>query len=134
MRTPELEARHRASTVVCQMLLICSHSMLEAYNRSSKNKNVAILFPDILTVAAIRVAEGHRRPPISINRIAKETGLSRRTVGRSVAQLIKRGVIEKSGRGYIGREAYLQARLNARYFKRIVVAIKAAAHELRDFK
>jgi DNA-binding transcriptional regulator YhcF (GntR family) len=133
MRTPELEARYRASTVVCQMLLICNHSILDAYNRDG-SKNIAVVYPEILTAIAIRVAEGHRRPPISISRLAKMTGLSRRTVARAIAHLVGHGVIEKSGNGYIGSESWMQARLNAPYFKRMVKAIKAAAHELRDYE
>ena len=128
-----MEARHRASTVVCQMLLICNHAMLEAYNRDG-SRNISVVYPEILTAIAIRVAEGHRRAPISISRLAKTTGLSRRTVARAIAHLVKHGVIEKSGDGYIGSESWLQARLRARYFKRMVKAIKAAAQELRDYE
>jgi DNA-binding transcriptional ArsR family regulator len=133
MRTPELQARHRASTVVCQMLLICCHAALQGYNRDG-NKNIAVLWPEILTIMAIRVAEAHRRPPISINRLARLTGLSRRTVARSITHLVRHGVIEKKGEGYIGCDAYMQARLNARYFKHMVAAIKAASRELRDYR
>jgi CRP-like cAMP-binding protein len=134
MRTPELQARHRASTVVCQMMLIICRALLDGgYNRNG-SKNPALLLPELMTIWAIIVAEGHRRPPISINRIANRTGLSRRTVGRAIPHLTKQGVIEKTGEGYISCAAYMQARSNARYFKRIVAVIHAASRELRHFK
>lgn len=131
MPSPELEARLRASTVVCQMMLICFRLMIQGYNRDGKN--LAAIFPEILTIIVIRVCEGHHRSPVSINRLAKLTGLPRRTVGRALVQLMKHGVVVKSGDGYATNEAYVQARINAVYFKRMVAAIKAACHELRDF-
>jgi hypothetical protein len=131
MRTPELQARHRASAVVCHMLLILSHSMLQGYSR---NRNIAAVFPEMLVVAAIRVNDDQGRPPISINRIAKVVGLPRQNVRRAIAQLIKHGLVQKSGNGYIFCDSYVEARLRARYFRRMVAAIRAAAHELRNFK
>ena len=75
MRTPELEARHHAAAMVGRMLLILSRSMLVGYSRGG---NIAAVFPELLVVAAIRANDDRRKPPISINRISKLTGLATR--------------------------------------------------------
>ena len=130
MRTPELEARHHAAAMVGRMLLILSRSMLVGYSRGS---NIAAVFPELLVVAAIRANDDRRKPPISINRISKLTGLPRANIRRAIAQLIKHGVIEKSGGGHIGVDGYMQPHTGACYFKHMVAAIRATARELDSY-
>jgi CRP-like cAMP-binding protein len=131
MRTPELAARHRASSVVSRMLLICCRSAHKGYNR---NKNLAVVFPEMLVIMAIRSNDQRERMPLSANAIAKATGLPRANVQRWLPEMVAAGVIERRGRGYIGCDDYMQARLHAQYFRRIVRAIRAAARALEEFQ
>jgi predicted transcriptional regulator len=130
MRTPEMEARHQASAVVSRMMLICCRAMLVGYSRG---KNIAAVFPEMLVVMAIRSNDDRSSRPISISGIARLTGLPRANVQRSLALLVQHRVVKRSGNGYIGDDSYLEARLHAPYFKRIVRAIRAASRELQGF-
>ena len=133
MRTPEMEARHHASAVVAQLVLIICRGMLRGY--SGRGKNIAAVFPDLLTVMAIRVNDDRRMRPTTPTKIAKATGLPRETVRRALLHLCKHGVIVKIGAsGYIGNDAYMQARKDADYYRHIVNAIIAAARELSKLK
>jgi hypothetical protein len=131
MRTPELEKRHRASAVVSKLMLICCHSMLEGYDKGGRN--IAACHPEMMVIMAIRINDDRRCPPISANRIAKVIRLPRQNVDRWLATLIKHRVIKKSGNGYIGDDTYIGDRLRARYFLRMVRAIRAAARALEGF-
>jgi hypothetical protein len=132
MRKPELEARHRASAVVSKMMLICCRSLMTGY--TGRRKNIGKVFPEIMVAMAIRVNDDRRRKPISNNRIARVTGLPRANVQRCLKPLIEHGMIEKSGLGYVGSDGYLEARLRARYFKRVIATIDIAARELQHLK
>jgi hypothetical protein len=134
MQTPELKTRHEASAILAQMLLIITRSLLEGYNR---NKNVAAVWPEMMVLMAILLNDARhcKQVPISANRIAKGTGLPRQSVDRWLVQLIKHHVVKQGikTKGYVTDDSFLQARLNARYFKRIVRAIHAAANLLKDY-
>ena len=132
MRTPEMEERHHASAVVSRMLLICCRGMLRGY--SGRGKNIAAVFPDLLTVMAIRVNDDRRLRPITPTKIAKASGLPRETVRRALLHLCKHGVIVKVGSGYIGNDAYMQARKDADYYRYIIRAIIVAGHQLSKLK
>ena len=131
MRTLELDARRHAAAVASKMLLICCSAMLDGYSRQKK---IAAVLPEMLVIMAIRVNEDEGGPPISVSRIATSIGMPRANVRRSLAHLIKHGVIEQSGKGYIGADAYLEARLRAPYFLRLIAAIRDAARELDGFE
>ena len=73
MRTPEFEARHRASAVVSRMMLVICRSMLEGYSR---DRNIAAVFPEMLVIMVIRDNDDQGLPPISANRIAKLIGIA----------------------------------------------------------
>jgi len=129
LRTPEFEARHRASAVISRMMLIVCRSMLEGYSR---DRNIAAAFPEMLITMAIRDNDDQGLPPISVSAIARQTGLPRASVQRWLARLTQHRVIKKSDEGCVGDDRFLEARLDAKYFERIVAAIRLAARQLGD--
>jgi predicted Rossmann fold nucleotide-binding protein DprA/Smf involved in DNA uptake len=131
MRTIELEARQRAAAVVSRMLLICCRSMRKSYDRQG---NIAAVFPEMLVILAIRINDNRHRPPISAKKIAKVTALPRANVQRWLSILIDQGVVVRSETGYIGDPNYLEVRVSAHYFERLIRAIRSAALMLEDFK
>jgi DNA-binding transcriptional ArsR family regulator len=132
MRSPELEARHTASADVSQLFIVVCLLLTKGYNRDGDN--LATLGPEIFCSMVVRLNDHRRRPSLSVNQIAKITGLPRANVQRWMRTLEKQGVVRKSGKGYIGNDAWLEARRDAPYFKRIVRAIIAAARRLEKFK
>jgi hypothetical protein len=128
MRTPELEARHSASAIISEMMLEVCAAMLEGYNGGKTN--FAAVWPEWQVIMVIRLNDHRALPPLSVNKIAHITNVSRRNVDRLIANLIAHGVIKKSGTGYIGEDMYLYERLTASYFKRVVTAIDVAAYRL----
>lgn len=130
MRTRELEARHQASAVVSGMMLTCCLSMLEGY----RQKNLGSSWPEMLVTMAVQANDAEGKPPISGIKIAKLLKTSRQNVSNWLKPLVRHGVVKRSGQwGYVGDDAFLQDRVDAPYFKRIVAAIRAAAEDLRDF-
>src|SRR3954469_21047473 len=89
MRTPELEARHRASAIVARMYLRTLQAMMGDFAR----ENVSMTLPDMLIAMVVRLNDDQRRTPISISEIERMTGISRKTVRRHVKQLAERGVV-----------------------------------------
>ena len=131
MRSAELEARRRAAAIASRMFLACCRSFLVGYNR---RKNIARVLPEMLLIMAIRENDVRGRPPISANKIAKKTGVPRANVRRGLTYLIKHGIIEVEGKGYVGVDSFLEERLRAPYFQHVIAAIRAAAHMLENYK
>jgi hypothetical protein len=127
MTSKELEMRRRASVVVSKMMLICVKAMIEGYVR---HDNIGAIFPEILVAMAIRVNDDRHAKPMSIMRITKVTGMPRANVQRFLKPLVRNQVVAKCGGGYVGHDAFLQARVNARYFLHMIAAIRAAAKAL----
>jgi DNA-binding MarR family transcriptional regulator len=130
MRTEKLEARSRASATVARMFLECLQAMMGDFEHT----NVSAVLPELLIAMVIRLNDERGRPAISLSQITRETGISRRTVQRHVDRLVKRGVVIRKDDGVSGNDAYLETRIDAEYFRRIVRAIRTAARLLEDFK
>jgi DNA-binding Lrp family transcriptional regulator len=130
MRTPELEARHRASAIVARMYLRTLQAMMGDFAR----ENISMTLPDMLIAMVVRLNDDLRKTPISISEIERMTGISRKTVRRHVRQLVERGVVIREDDGVVGSDAYLSARIDAAYFKEIVAAIRDAAKELEGYQ
>ena len=130
MRTPELEARHRASAIVARMYLRTLTAIMGDLSRD----NLALTVPDMLIAMVVRLNDDQGKPPISISEIERMTGISRRTVRRHIEQLVERGVVIRSDDGVVGSDAYLLSRLDAAYFKEIVQAVRDAAKELEFYR
>jgi predicted DNA-binding transcriptional regulator len=130
MRTPELEARHRASAIVARMYLRTLTAVMNDLSRDS----LATTVPEMLIAMVVRLNDDQGKPPISISEIERMTGISRKTVRRHVNRLIGRGVVIRRDDGVIGSDAYLLARVDAPYFKEIVQAVRDAAKELEFYK
>lgn len=129
MRTPELEARHRASAIVARMYLRTLQAMMGDFALN----NVSATLPELLIAMVIRLNDHQGRPPVSISEIARITGISRRTVRRHADRLLERGVVIRKDDGILGNDAYLEQRIDAAYFKEIVQAIRDAAKELENY-
>lgn len=130
MRTPELEARRRASAIVARMYLRTLTAIMGDLSRDS----LAMAVPDMLIAMVVRLNDDQGKPPISISEIERMTGISRRTVRRHVEQLVERGVVIRSDDGVVGSDAYLLARIDAAYFKEVVQAVRDAAKELEFYR
>lgn len=130
MRTPELEARHRASAIVARMYLRTLQAMMGDFAR----ENISMTLPDMLIAMVVRLNDDLRKTPVSISEIERMTGISRKTVRRHVRQLVERGVVIREDDGVVGSDAYLSARIDAAYFKEIVAAIRDAAKELEGYQ
>ena len=130
MRTPELEARHRASAIAARMYLRTLTAIMGDLSRD----NLALTVPDMLIAMVVRLNDDQGKPPISISEIERMTGISRRTVRRHIEQLVERGVVIRSDDGVVGSDAYLLSRLDAAYFKEIVQAVRDAAKELEFYR
>lgn len=129
MRTPELEKRHRASAKFSQMMLIVLKCLHEA---SSRKRNISAAMPAIHILLVIQLNDYRHRPPISQNKLHKKTGLHNKTVHLWLIRLIEFGAVEEKDGGYVGSDAFLEARLDAKYFQRIVRVICAAGRLLKD--
>lgn len=129
MRTPELEARHRASATVARMTLTIFNRMASDFAR----KNIVATVPELLVAMVVRLNDFDGLPPLSISEITRLTGIPRQTVRRIVERLARRGVVTRTDGGITGNDAYLQDRLRADYFMEIVAAIRTAAEELESF-
>ena len=129
MRTPELEARHRASAIVARMYL----RTLQAIMGDLARESLATTVPEMLIAMVVRMNDDQEKPPISISEIERMTGISRKTVRRHVNRLIGRGVVIRSDDGVRGSDDYLMARIDAAYFREIVEAIREAAEALEGF-
>src|SRR4051794_474508 len=129
MRTPELEARHRASAIVARMYLRTLQAMMGDFALN----NISATLPELLIAMVIRLNDHQQKTPVSISEIARITGISRRTVRRHAERLLARGVVIRKDDGIVGNDAYLEQRVDAAYFKEIVQAIRDAAKELEDY-
>src|SRR5258708_834258 len=130
MRTPELEARHRASAIVAQMFLSCLRAMMGDFEKV----NISSVLPELLIAMVVRLNDDGNKPAISLSEISRIVGIPRQTVRRHVEQLVKRGVVIRTDGGVVGSDTYLFERIDAPYFKDIVAAIRAAALALEQFK
>jgi biotin operon repressor len=130
MRTPELEARHRASAIVARLYLRTLKAMMGDFAR----ENFSMTLPDMLIAMVVRLNDDQRKTPVSISEIERMTGISRKTVRRHVRQLVERGIVIREDDGVVGSDAYLLARIDAAYFKEIVAAIRDAAKELEGYQ
>lgn len=130
MRTPELEARHRASAIVARMYLRTLTAVMTDLARDS----LAMTVPEMLIAMVVRLNDDQGKPPISISEIERMTGISRKTVRRHIKQLIERGVVIRRDDGVLGSDEYLLARVDAPYFKEIVQAIRDAAKDLEFYR
>ncbi|MBR0753472.1 helix-turn-helix domain-containing protein [Bradyrhizobium jicamae] len=119
--------RHSKAAAISRMFLTLSRIMSRTYPHQ---KNVGQLLPEILIIMACRVNDERKRPPASFSQIARITGMPRTNVRRLMPSLIAAGVLEKSGSGYIGSPAYIRSRINARYFRRVLIAVQRCAREL----
>lgn len=131
MRTKDFEVRRRASVIVSKLFLICSRALTDMPDR--RTTNIATIYPEVLVMMAIRVNDDRRGKPMSINRIAKVTGIPRANVQRFLKVLVAQGAIDKTDGGYISNANYLGSRVNSRYFQMVVLAIRAAAKALDEF-
>jgi predicted transcriptional regulator len=129
MRTPELEARHRASATVARMTLTIFKGMASDFGR----KNIASTVPELLVAMVIRLNDYDGLPPLSISELTRLTGIPRQTVRRIIERLVRRGVVNRTRGGITGNDDYLQERLRADFFLQIVAAIRTAADELASF-
>src|SRR4051794_37381025 len=89
MRTPELEARHRASAIVARMFL----RTLTAIMGDLVRKNLSTTVPEMLIAMVVRLNDDQRKTPISISEIERMIGIPRKTVRRHVDRLVERGVV-----------------------------------------
>lgn len=129
MRTPELEARIRASATVARMTL----TVFRAMGSDFGHKNIVATVPELLIAMAIRINDYDGLPPLSISELARITGIPRQTVRRKVDRLVRRGVAIRTNGGIVGADQYLQDRIRADFFMEIVEAIRAAAQALEHF-
>jgi hypothetical protein len=90
-------------------------------------------YPEVLCVAAIRVNDERKRAPCSIHVVAKMTGLPWSSAKRYLDRLVKKGVLQKQGDGYVGCTDYLRVRVDAPHFERIKRYIKTCAAMLGKF-
>src|ERR1700739_2277320 len=130
MRTPELEARHRASAIVSRMF----RTILRAPMGNFAASSISAVLPELLVAMAIRLNDGEGKPPTSLSEIARMTGIPRPTVQRLFQRLIERGVVLGTDGGIAGNDQYLLERIDAEYFKDAVIAIREAAKELENYK
>lgn len=130
MRSPELEARFRASAAVARMTLTIFRGMSSDFG----HRNIAASVPDLLLAMAIRLNDFEGLPPLSISELHRITGIPRQTVRRKIDRLVRRGAVVRTDGGITGTDSYLQDRLKADYFMEIVAAIRAAAEELEAFR
>jgi len=134
MRTPELEERLLAAAVMSRLIVNCCGAMFEGYQRDGKNG--LALFPEIYVIMLIRVNDAYGNgKPLTAYRIHKMTGLPYPNVNRWCQMLEKHepSVILKKGRGYVGNDAFMETRMKAPYFLRMVEEVMRSAKDLEPF-
>jgi hypothetical protein len=119
MRSPALKRRARRSAIVAKMTLTIFREM----TRDFGHKSLAACIPELLIAMVIRENDEEGLPPISISEISRVTGIHRKTVGRHINRLVKRGAFIREDDGVYGNDAYLEARLDDVFFKTILQAI-----------
>jgi PAS domain S-box-containing protein len=99
-------------------------------------KHVCAAFQEMFVAMMIRVNEADGQKPISISALAKRLDMSRSNVRRAISALIShKGVVRKSGEGYIGDPDYVAARADADdYIPEVQQAIQTAAAQLAAYK
>lgn len=122
-----LERRHQQAVIIARMML---DILAQARRDYRPKKQISTVFPDLLTLMAVRDNDGNGGTPLTVSAISKRIALPRSTTDRAVANLIKHGLIEKHRAGYRGRMAYVEARMNAEFFSRMVDAVSSAADQL----
>ena len=127
-RSRALDRRARRSAIIARMTLTIFRNMSGYFGHS----NLAACVPDLLISMTIRDNDESGLPPISLSEISRMTGISRRTVGRRIDRLEERGAfIHEMDTGAYGNDAYLEARLHAKFFMIILQAIAEGAEALR---
>lgn len=128
MRTPELEARHRASVAISKMALVIAQAAVENFTEES----ITAAVPPLLVAMAVRMQEGEGKPHVSISEVARLTGVSRQTVRRLAEGLVAKGVLIRHFDGLISSDVFLQ-QIDPAYFRGVVTAIREAAKALEGY-
>lgn len=126
--SPALAKRHTQSAIVSVMMISIIASVRRAYQRK---RNAGSVVEEILVAMAIRQNDEANGAPLTVSGIAKMLNVPRSNVKRATDDLIGVGMIRKEGAGFVGNLAYLEARLDADYFKDVLAAILKAADALR---
>jgi hypothetical protein len=127
-RSPALDRRARRSAIVARLTLTIFREM----TRDFGHNDLAECVPDLLISMAIRVNDEDGHAPIALKQLERFTGISRRTVGRRINSLAKRGAfIFEEDVGVYGNDAYLEARMEADFFINIMLAIAEAEEALK---
>jgi predicted transcriptional regulator len=111
------------AAIMGRMMLTMFAAVQRAYD---PNRNVTAVMPEWVVSMVIRTSGGDG--PLSISRIAREVGLPRANVRRSLMKLIRLGLVLKVGEGYVNNPDYIAKR--AHDHKRAIEAIKIAVEAL----
>jgi DNA-binding transcriptional ArsR family regulator len=129
-----LARRHRDAAIVSRMMLEC---ILLLHSTHPRRKSPGAVIEDLMVAMAVRENDDDGGKPYTIAGIAKRLNMPRSNVSRAVKWLVGLGLIRSSGDGertYVGELKFLQARIDAPYFKKIRTAIFVAARELKKSK
>jgi predicted transcriptional regulator len=136
--TERLARRHHESAIVSCLILECLQQMYPFYPRRSRRKNgtatrsAAIEVDDVMVAMAIRCNDHNGGDPYTIAAIVKQLKLPRSNVVRSLGRLVSHQVIDRiDGHHYLGNLNFLEARIDAPYFRKIRTAIFVAARDLK---
>ncbi len=129
---PTKRWQSQAAIVYEMMIAICT-AIHRDYGRT---KHVGAMAEEMLVGMVIRINDVARRRPISISAIGRQIGMPLPSVRRVLAKLIDhRGVVRKSGAGYIGDPDFILARDDRDdYVPEIQKAITKAAAALTALK
>ena len=111
------------AAIMGRMMLTIFASVQRAYDQ---NRNIGAVIPEWIVSMVVRSNGGNG--PISISGISREIGLPRANVRRSLANLVRLGLVLKVGEGYVNNPAYIANRANDH--KRAIEAIKSAVEAL----
>ena len=111
------------AAIMGRMMLTMFAAVQRAYD---PNRNIGAVIPEWIVSMFIRGNESNA--PLSISRIAREIGLPRANVRRSLMNLMRLGLVLKVGDGYANNPEYIAKR--AHDLKRAVEALKIAVEAL----